>query len=148
MTSAHLTPDTARDLLEVAEGGAERGDTIAGRAWLARSMSVFLGLLMGAFLLAAIYLFPDATALEAAALSGGYAAGILIAVGAYNLGRKVVTRGWLERYRRGVMNSCGVFFVALALSFLVAERSPVLWVPLAVATVLPVAVLGGRRVSR
>lgn len=146
MTSAHLTPDAARDLLEVAEGGAEWGDTIAGRAWLARSMSVFLGLLMGAFLLAAIYLFPDATALEAAA--GGYAAGILIAVGAYNLGRKVITRGWLERYRRGVMISCGVFFVALALSFLVAERSPVLWVPFAVATVLPVAVLGGRRVSR
>ncbi|MGD8193425.1 hypothetical protein ACEXQB_002890 [Herbiconiux sp. P18] len=148
MTDTELTPHAARELIDVASTAGDRGDALAGRAWLAPAMSVFLGALMAAFLLAAIYLFPTATGLQAAAISGGYAVGILIVVTAYNLGRKVVTRGWLARYRRGVAYSSGVFFVALALSFLVEERSLLLWLPLAVITALPVAVLGTRRDAR
>jgi hypothetical protein len=132
-------------MIATAAAAGDRGDRLASRARLAPAMSVFIGCLMAAFLLAALYLFPNATAGEAALLSGGYAAGILLAVGAYNLGRKVVTRGWLDRYRRGIAISSGVFFAALALSFLVAERSPLLWLPIAVAVALPVSVLGARR---
>ena len=42
----------------------------------------------------------------------------------------------------------GIFFVALALSFLVSERSPVLWIPLAVAAAIPVSVYGSQKVTR
>ncbi|WP_066039298.1 hypothetical protein [Herbiconiux solani] len=141
----HLTPSDARALIAAAESGAAQGDAISARAWLAPALSIFLGALMGAFLLAGVYLLPVATAPEAALISAGYAAGILLVVGAYNLGRRVVTRGWVERYSKGVAISSGVFFVALALSFLVGERSLVLWVPLAIAVALPVAILGTRR---
>ena len=145
MNDSTLTPDTARDLLATAETGRGHGDSLAARSWLAPAMSVFIGLLMGAFLLASIYLFPTATGPEAALISGGYAAGILIAVFSYNFARRVVTSGWIDRYERGLAISCVVFFVSLALSFLIDERSALLWVPLAVATVLPISYLGTKR---
>lgn len=145
MTDSEITTDTARELLAAAETGRTTGDRIVTRAWVAPAMSVFIGLLMGAFLLATIYLFPTATGVEAAIISGGYMAGILTAVAAYNLGRRVTPTGWIDRYQRGLTISCVVFFVSLALSFLIDERSALLWVPLAVATVLPVSYLGTKR---
>ena len=145
MTGSDITADTARELLAAADAGTQHGDELARRSWLAPAMSVFIGLLMGAFLLASIYLFPTATAVEAALICGGYAAGILLAVLAYRLARRVVRSGWLDRYETGLAISCAVFFVALALSFLVSERSALLWVPLAVATVLPISYFGTKR---
>ncbi len=143
-----LTPASARELLGAAGAGREHGDALVRRAWIGPAVSVVIGLLMGAFLLAAVYLFPTATPLEAAVLSGGYALGIVAAVTAYNLGRRVTPAGWLRRYEKGLVISCGVFFVALALSFLVGERSPALWLPLAVVTALPIALAGTRRTAR
>lgn len=145
MNDSTLTSATARELLAAADSGQEHGDQLARRSWLAPAMSVFIGLLMGAFLLASIYLFPTATALEAALISGGYAVGILAAVTAYNIGRRVLAIGWLDRYERGLTISCVVFFVSLALSFLIDERSALLWVPIAIATVLPVSYFGTKR---
>ena len=145
MNDTEITPETARELLTTAGSGQATGDRIATSAWVARAMSVFIGLLMGAFLLASIYLFPTASGLEAALISGGYLAGILVAVAAYNLGRRVTPTGWIDRYERGLAISCTVFFVSLALSFLVDERSALLWIPLTVATVLPVSYYGTKR---
>jgi len=145
MNDSDLAADTARGLLAVADSGHATGDRIAGRAWVAPTMSVFIGLLMGVFLLASIYVFPTATGLQAALISGGYLAGILVAVAAYNLGRRVTPSGWIDRYERGLAISCVVFFVSLALSFLIDERSALLWVPLAVATVLPISYYGTKR---
>ena len=145
MNDSRLTTDTARELIAAADAGQEHGDQLARRSWLAPSMSVFIGLLMGAFLLASIYLFPTATGLQAALISGGYMAGILLAVATYNLGRRVVTIGWIDRYERGLTISCVVFFVSLAFSFLVDERSALLWVPLAISTVLPISYFGTKR---
>ncbi|BDZ49503.1 hypothetical protein GCM10025867_17440 [Frondihabitans sucicola] len=148
MTDADLTPDAARDLLTVADAARERGDDISRRALLGPAMSAFIGLLLGAFLLASIYLFPTATPLQGLLISGGYAVGILASVTAYNVGRRATPTGWLQRYQKGLALSCGVFAVALALSFLVEERSAALWVPLAVATALPIAILGSTRARR
>ena len=145
MNTANLSPDAARELLAAADTGREKGESLAARAWVAAAMSVFIGLLMGAFLLASIYLFPTATGPQAALISGGYLAGILLAVLTYNLGRRVTPTGWIDRYERGLAISCVVFFVSLALSFLIDERSAVLWISLAVATVLPVSYFGTKR---
>ena len=46
------------------------------------------------------------------------------------------------------MITMGIFFVALALSFLVETRSPLLWVPLAVAAAIPVGVYGSMKAER
>jgi hypothetical protein len=145
MTRYEITPDTARELLAAAEPGREHGDSLAGRSWLGPVLSVFIGLIMGGFLLASVYLAPTATAGEWLLVVGGYIAGIVAAVLAYNMGRKVTSTGWLDRYQKGLAISCAVFFVALALSFLTAERSLILWVPLAIGTIIPIAVLGTRR---
>jgi hypothetical protein len=148
MAEYDVAPDTARELLIAAEAGREHGDTIAGRSWLGPVLSVFIGVLMGGFLLASVYLAPTATAGVWLLVVAGYVAGILISVFAYNVKRKVTSIGWLKRYQKGLAISCGVFFVALSVSFLVAERSPILWVPLAIATVIPIAVFGMKRPAR
>jgi hypothetical protein len=148
MASTDLSADAARELIAAAEGGRERGDALSKNTWLGPVLSVFIGLLMGAFLMASIYLLPVATPLEAAIISGSYLAGILLAVGVYNLGRKVTARGWIDRYQMGLAISCGIFFVAVALSFLISERSLLLWAPLSVATVLPIAIFGTKRPAR
>lgn len=145
MTNADLTPAAAREILTVASNVSKQGDAIGKRAWLGPALSVFIGLLIGAFLMASIYLLPTATGLQAFLISAGYAAGIGISVIAYNLGRKVTLTGWVKRYQKGLSISCVVFFVSLAVSFLVAERTLWLWVPLAVATVLPISILGTKK---
>lgn len=148
MTDTNISPELARELIATANEAEERGREISSRSWLAPVLSVFIGALMGAFLIASVYFLPDATAVEAAWISGAYVAGILLAVTAYNLGRKVVTRGWLDRYQKGIAASSAVFFVALALSFLVEERSLALWLPLAIAAALPVTILGAKQGAR
>jgi hypothetical protein len=145
MTNVNLTPDTARELLAIAGNASKQGDALSKGAWIGPALSVFIGLLMGAFLMASIYLLPTATGLQALLISAGYAAGIGISVTAYNLSRKVTPTGWVKQYQKGLSISCVVFFLSLALSFLIDERTPWLWVPLAIATVLPISILGSQR---
>lgn len=111
-------------------------------------LSIALGILVGAFLLAAIYLFPTATGLEAFLISVGYIVGIIVVTTVYNVFRRLTPIGWNDRYQRGLLITMGIFFVALALSFLTTERSALLWVPLAVAAVIPVSVYGSRKAAR
>jgi hypothetical protein len=144
MNDHDLSPEAAGELLEIARRARARGSDLNRGAWLAPAVSLFIALLMGAFLLASVYLLPTATGPEALLISGGYTVGILVSVTAYNFGRRVTPTGWMKRYQRGLMYSFAVFAVSLALSFLVGERTPWLWVPLSIATALPLAVLGTR----
>jgi len=143
-----ISASEATALLGTADDAIRRGSTISDRWWLGSVLSIALGVLVGVFLLASVYLLPTATGQEALIISLAYAAGIVIVTTVYNLFRRLTPVGWNDRYRRGLMITMGIFFVALALSFLVSERSPVLWVPLAVAAAIPVSVYGSRKVAR
>jgi hypothetical protein len=142
----NLSHDEAKALLTAETEGRQHGDTLVGTSIIGPAASVLIGLLMSAFLLAALYLFPTATMGEFLLIVGGYCAGIGVAVTAYNLGRRSTPRGWLQRYQKGLAISCAVFAGVLALSFLVSERTPFLWVPLAIAIALPISILGTKRV--
>ncbi|ARJ06601.1 hypothetical protein B5808_16250 [Cnuibacter physcomitrellae] len=144
----HMTPDTARELLATAEDAADRGAAASRGAWIGAATSVAIGLLLAGFLLASVFLFPTADGPTAALIVGVYAVGIVLATTVYNLGRKLTPAGWIRRYSIGLASSMGVFAIALALSFLVDERSLWLWVPLAVLTAAPLAVLGSIRGNR
>ena len=143
-----ISPSEATALLGTADDAIRRGSTASDRWWLGSVLSIALGILVGVFLLASVYLLPTATGQEALIISLSYAAGIIIVTTVYNLFRRLTPIGWNDRYRRGLMITMGIFFVALALSFLVSERSPVLWVPLAVAAVIPVSVYGSLKAAR
>ena len=149
MTNSHdLSPGDAASLLNTADAAIDRGNTVSRRWWLGSVLSISLGVLVSVFLLASVYLFPMATGQEALIMSLSYAAGIIIVTTVYNVFRRLTPMGWNERYRRGLMVTMGIFFVALALSFLVSERSPLLWIPLAVAAAIPVSVYGSKKVTR
>jgi hypothetical protein len=143
-----LSPAEAADLLGAADAATERGDAVGRRARLGTALSVAIGCLVGAFLLAGVYVLPNTTWQGAAAVSGAYLVGIVASTTLYTVFRRVTPTGWLRRFHRGLTVTVGVFLVALALSFLVPERSLLLWIPLAVLAALPVTILGGRRVSR
>lgn len=148
MTSSNLSPSDASALLETADDAIRRGDTVSDRWWLGSVLSIALGILVGVFLLASVYLLPTATGQQALVISLAYAAGIIIVTTVYNLFRRLTPTGWNRRYQRGLMITMGIFFVALALSFLIAERSALLWVPLAIAAAVPVSVYGSLKASR
>ena len=149
MTNSHdLSPGDAASLLNTADAAIDRGNTVSRRWWLGSVLSISLGVLVGVFLLASVYLLPTATGQGAIVISLAYAAGIAIVTTVYNVFRRLTPIGWNDRYRRGLMITMGIFFVALALSFLVSERSPVLWIPLAVAAAIPVSVYGSQKVTR
>jgi hypothetical protein len=146
--SDHITPDTARDLLAAAGDAARRGDSAGRASWIGAATSITIGVLVAGFLLASVYLFPTANAGTAALIVGVYAVGIILAVTVYNVGRRLTPAGWMRRYSLGLACTMGVFACALALSFLIDERSLWLWAPLALATALPLAVLGSIRTAR
>jgi hypothetical protein len=148
MSNTELTAATARELLDAADSGRHHGDALSSRSILGPALSVFIGLIMGGFLMAAVYVLPTATPLEALLVVVGYSLGIALSVVVYNLGRRITPIGWMDRYQKGLAISCGVFFTALALSFLIGERSLFLWIPLAIATVIPIAFLGTKRQAR
>jgi hypothetical protein len=148
VTNSHISSSDAAALLGTADDAIRRGETASDRWWLGSVLSIALGIFVGAFFLAAIYLFPTATGLEAFFLSLGYTVGIVVVTTVYNVFRRLTPIGWNVRYRRGLMITMGIFFVALALSFLVETRSPLLWVPLAVAAAIPVGVYGSMKAER
>ncbi len=138
----------AQELLAAAELGADRGDTLARRSRLGGILGIALGVLVGAFLLAGVYVLPVATPSVALIVSAAYVAGILAFVTVYNVGRRVVPAGWMRRFHRGLSITLVVFAIGLALSFLTPERSLLLWIPLAVAAALPVGILSSLRTAR
>jgi hypothetical protein len=148
MTNVDLTPTTAQQLLDTAYTAEKKTDSVIQRAWISSAASIFIGLLMGAFLLASVYALPNGSGLQALLISAGYVAGIIIATTTYNLGRTLTRIGWVQQYQKGLAISCGVFFVALAASFITDQRSLWLWMPLAVITVLPVSYFGAKKVVR
>jgi chromate transport protein ChrA len=148
VTKLPISSNDAATLLGAADDAFHRGVTVSDRWWLGSVLSIALGILVGAFLLAAIYLFPTATGLEAFLISVGYIVGIIVVTTVYNVFRRLTPIGWNDRYQRGLLITMGIFFVALALSFLTTERSALLWVPLAVAAVIPVSVYGSRKAAR
>ncbi|WP_213816413.1 hypothetical protein [Glaciihabitans sp. dw_435] len=143
-----ITPDAARALLATADTSGERGRSAGDRSRIGAVLSIALGALVSVFFLASVYVLPVATWQVALVVSAGYVVGIVAIVTIYNVFRRVSPTGWIDRYNRGLAVSLGIFFVGLALSLLITERSPVLWVPLALASGLPVAINGSRRASR
>jgi 4-amino-4-deoxy-L-arabinose transferase-like glycosyltransferase len=147
-TNGNLSPQQAQELLSVAEAGIAHGESAGRRSWLGAAMSIGIGALVSAFFLAAIYVFPTASWQLVLAISLGYAVGIIAAVTIYNLQRRVSPAGWLKRFQRGLFLTTTMVAIILGLSFLIPERSPLLWFPLAILAGLPLAVIGSRKVSR
>lgn len=147
-THEQLTTDQAKLLLDTADAASATGESVGEKAWIGPALSIFLGVLVGLFLLAGVYVLPVASGPVALAVSVAYAVGVLLSVTIFNLYRRATPAGWIKRYQRGLFITMAVFFVALAMSFLIDERSPFLWVPLAIATALPLSIIGSTKATR
>ena len=140
---------TARQLLDAAGTGEQSGVRMSesGR----RSLLIFstvLGLCVSLFLLGVVYVFPTGELVPIILVSLGYAAGVLISVTMFNTLRKSSSRGWQRRYITGLSISMSLFFIGVALTFLVTITTPLFWVPFAVLVAVPLvvsALVGGRR---
>lgn len=147
-TRTEPTRTEAQQLLDAAERGAVQADAVTGRSRIGGITGIGIGVLVGAFLLAGVFVLPVATLPVALVVSGAYALGIVAFTTAYNAVRRVVPAGWVRRFHLGLVITMAVFAIGLALSFLTPERSLLLWIPLALACALPIAILATVRAAR
>jgi len=140
---------TARELLDAAGTGDQSGSRISesGR----RTNVVFstvLGLVIALFLLGVVYVYPTDDLVPIILVTVGYAIGILASVLIFNRVRRSASLGWQRRYVTGLSISMSLFFIGVALTFLVTITTPLFWVPFAVLVTVPLivsAVIGNRR---
>jgi len=136
------TPDDATeaqrllDAAATADAGGMRA--ASGSRRVETALSVAIGLLLGSFLIGVVYVFPTDNVALIIGVSAAYAVGIWASVFVYSIVRRASTPGWAKRYTTGVFISTAIFFVGVALTFVVPTGNPVLWVPLAVAAAVPV----------
>jgi len=104
--------------------------------------SIATGVLLGAFLLAAVYIYPGgsvrvnvATTIAFVALLGA-AAAIFLKV------RTAIPAGWGNRFAAGLGGTMAFYSSALVFALASGQTSSLIWVPVVIAVALPVAVLG------
>ena len=139
-TSSPLNP---RELLDAATAADSSGAAIARRGSRAiATMSTAIAVLVALFLLAVVYIFPTDNLPLIVASVVAYGIGILASVMIYNRLRVSSGPGATHRYMVGLALTMGLFFVGVALTFLIDLTTPLLWVPFAVVVAVPLIVTG------
>ena len=133
----------ARELLDAATAADSSGARIARRGSTAiATMSIAIAVLVALFLLAVVYIFPTENIPLIIASVSLYAIGIFASVTVYNRLRVSTGPGATHRYIVGLAWTMVLFFVGVALTFLIDLTTPLLWVPFSIVVAVPLAVTG------
>lgn len=143
------SPDEARTLLGAAETGDRAGASVSrSTVGLERVFAAVIGVCVSLFLLSVVYLYPLGNQGLTVAVTVLYGAGITVAIVAFARLRRGASAGWNRRYVVGFISTMVLYVGGVVIFSLTALTIPVLWVPYAIATALPVIVaslVGTRR---
>lgn len=135
--------DAARDQLDAAASGSRDGEVLSRTAErMGGAYASIIGVLIGAFLLGVVYVFPTRIPWLVILVIIAYGGGIGVAASWYRRGRRATGRGWARRYRIGFMVSIVLYAVGIGVSVATESHDPWFWIPYAVATALPLIVAG------
>ncbi|MCA0215795.1 MAG: hypothetical protein LCH43_00400 [Actinobacteria bacterium] len=138
------SPD-AQALLAAAAEGAEAGTAIAHRARVASgAFAITVGVLIALFLLGTIYVYPLGQITASVAITVAYGVLLVAAALLYRWGRPGATPGWRQQYAKGFVITIVLYAVGISVSTSTQSTTPALWVPWAVATALPLVIVGLR----
>lgn len=148
-TPMDLSDSTARDLLAAAERGDGDGTKLARTTTRAGSLySISIGVLVAAFLLATVYVFPSANLAWIIAAVVIYALAILASVFVYSRVRTGAPAGWNKRYSIGFAITMVLYLGGVVFATAAGWTSPLFWIMYAILVALPVSVAGSMRSSR
>ena len=145
----NLSDSTARDLLAAAERGDDDGLKLARSTNRASSLySISIGVLVAAFQLATVYIFPSANLVWIFGSVAVYALAILAAVFVYSRVRTGAPAGWNRRYAIGFSVTMALYLGGVVLATAAGWTSSLFWVMYAILVALPVSVAGSMRTKR
>ncbi|MHB1172372.1 MAG: hypothetical protein ACYCZY_07720 [Lacisediminihabitans sp.] len=135
--------DAARDQLDAAASGSRDGEVISRSAErMGGAYASIIGVLIGAFLLGVVYVFPTRIPWLVVLVTLAYGGGLGVASLWYIRRRRATGRGWARRYRIGFVVSIVLYAVGIAVSVSTESHDPRFWIPYAVATALPLIAAG------
>ena len=104
--------------------------------------SIATGILLGAFLLAAVYIYPGGSVRVNVATTVAFVALVGAAAAVFLKVRTAIPAGWGNRFAAGLGGTMAFYSSALVFALASGQTSSLVWVPVAIAVALPVAVLG------
>lgn len=147
-TEPSLGAAEAQRLLDAASSGKHHGDEIVRRSVLPGVISIVLGVLIGAFLLLAVYVGPSAGPAFWVASSVAFGAMISVAMIIFAVHKTALPAGWMKRYLIGLALTMVLYLGAVVLMLQSITDSPMLWIPIALAVAAPIAIAGNLRSAR
>ncbi|MEO8094145.1 MAG: hypothetical protein ABI632_04335 [Pseudolysinimonas sp.] len=138
-TPVSASAKDAQILLGAAQSGAEAGSSVSrSTAGAERAFAVAVGVCISLFLLSVVYLYPLGNAVLTVAVTLLYAAGLAAAIVVFARLRRGASAGWNRRYMIGFLATMVLYTGGVLIFSTTALTSPVLWVPYAIATAVPV----------
>ena len=140
-TNNEPSGNSVHDQLRAAELGGGGGAGISRSAdRIGGVYGIAIGLLVAAFLLVVIYVYPARILWLSVSVTIAFSAGIIIAIILYQRLRRASSRGWTRRYSTGVALTMMFYAVGNALAGSIDPREFWFWLPYAVLTALPVVI--------
>ena len=148
-TPMNLSDANARELIEAAERGNTDGVRLDRSTARASSLfAIAVGLLVAAFLLVTVYVFPLANLFWVIASVVIYALALVAAVYVYARVRKGAPAGWGKRYSIGFAVTMVLYLGGVFIATGLGWTSPLFWIMYAALVAMPVAVFGSVRFGR
>ena len=148
-TSHESDGNSVPDQLRAADIGGGGGAEISRSAeWVGGAYAIAIGLLIAAFLLVVVYVYPTRIPWLIISVTITFFAGITIAIIWYQRQRRASSRGWTKRYSVGFALTIMFYAVGNALAGSIDLREIWFWLPYAVLTALPVVIGGMPRRAR
>lgn len=136
MNATVTTPSLSDNAADRASRGASAGFSIA------------TGTLVGAFLLAAVYIYPEGSTRVNIATTVAFVALVVASAAVFLKVRTTIPKGWGARFAAGLGGTMAFYSSALVFALASEVTSPAIWIPVAVAVALPVAILGSIAAKR
>ena len=139
----------ARDQLSAAALGGSAGAVISQTAGqTARVFASVIGILIAAYLLVVLYVYPTRIPWLIALTTAAYFVGIAAAVLWFQRRRQASTRGWNMHYLVGLALSITLYCAGIFMFGIVDFHALWFWLPYAGVTALPLVVAGTWRGNR
>ena len=141
-----VSDSSARDLLAAAERADSEGARLDRAATRASSLySIAVGVLVAAFLLISVYVFPLEVLALTIGLTVGYLIALVVAVVLYSRLRVGAPAGWGKRYYIGFSITIALYVAGIFIATSAGWTSPLFWVAYAILVALPVSIAGSRK---
>lgn len=141
--------NSAREQLRAAAFGGSAGAVISQTAGqTARAFTSAIGILIAAFLLVVVYVYPTRNPWLIVITTAAYGIGTAAAIFWFQRRRQASTHGWNIRYLVGLALSMTFYCAGVIVSGRVDLHTPWFWLPYAVVTALPLVVAGFKQGAR